>query len=299
MKYPNRRRIRRIYPEEKRKADLTPIHPTPATTGDGHICNPERIVPGLRQVKDLDGAKERRLELETFAHFALNAGQGEADLVAPVALGLRKGHQLLLSKELRDDLRVVELQEISHEERYGDSVLIFVEAELGYAPATLKTTVPLPPCSSPISIEDIARYVVAEATASGTLFGDHGPLCTYSQHVIEGHRQDELPHNAVALEVNIELLSQSSGSLLDHYIDALAAAIESFTRPSRPWVNEVVHRLGYRGVEADRLVDQIVLDEANVDAVLASCEALFKTIKDESPAAWSRLSAGLAFDALR
>lgn len=284
---------KRIYPDKLCKADLTPINPTPANTSDGRICNPERIVPGLRQLETFEGNKARRLEAETFAHFAQNAGQAEVDLVAPVALVLYGGSQFLLSEQLRKDLYVVALQEQAHKGRYGDDVIQFVEQELGYSPATLECENWSVGCSNPISIGDIARYVVAEATASGTLFGDHGPLCSYSRRIIEEHRDDELVHNRVATTVNTEVISQASGALLDEYLQALVATIGAASKPDRKWVERVVYRIGYRGVEVERLVDSIVHDPANVDAVLKSCKALFKSVQDVSPQAWGTLAKSL------
>ncbi|MEZ6006538.1 MAG: hypothetical protein R3F05_02055 [Planctomycetota bacterium] len=58
---------------------------------------------------------------------------------------------------------------------------------------------------------DVVGRREGEANASGTLFGDHGKLCEYSDALFRGHRADELIHNEIALRVNQQVMTQSSG----------------------------------------------------------------------------------------
>ena len=283
----------RTYPNGRRVADLSSIPPTPDSTC-GRLCTPERIVPGLRRLARTSPGQQRLLEAEALAHFALSAGATEARLVTPVALALSEGHALLLPQGLRKDLRVVALQELAHEQRYGSDVVEFVQEDIGFEPATLRCEIAVVPPARPPTLPDVGRYVVAEANASGTLFGDHGKLCEYSDALFRGHRADELIHNEIALRVNQQVMTQSSGESLQSYLDALRGALVSSAEPSTTWVREVIRRLGHRGEDLDTLVSEVIDDIANAEAVVVSCGALFRSLHAQlSEAVWQQFTRSL------
>lgn len=284
----------RIFPNPVRKADFSSISVADSPIDNGRACKPELFIPGLKHVTGLTTNAQWRLEAETLAHHSNVASIAEDSLVAPVAGELAKGAVVPLHPNTKADLELVVAQELAHKLRYGDDVVQLYGEKLGWPTATQEIDISFTVPTGPITIEDVARYVVGEATASGTLFGDHGRLSSFSELVIGGHRADEVVHNAVALTVNDAGLKSFSRGEKERYLDALAEAIRDSFDPNRKWVEELACRLGLRGSSRNELVEKICTDPANAHGTLRACKQLLKKLYttldlDEFEALWSKI----------